>query len=495
PIWLPNARLAIYKACWFFQCAHEDILSAFDDAIHDGVHIISVSAGSSNPTSFFTDVYSIGSFHASKEGILVSASAGNGGTLGAVENNAPWTLTAAASTIDREFISNVQLGNSMILKGSSINPLKMDRYYGLIDAAAAAVNVGKIVVCTASENESSVDKSIVVRDGGGVGMILIDPISGNEDAGHEHVIPTTILGPKEVETLQDYFILNNQLKPTARGGSATIKIGATIQAPKMAVFSSRGPNPIAPDIIKPDITAPGVNILAAWPPASGEGVGYYKFDSGTSMSCPHVSAVAAIIKSYHPTWSPAAIKSARMTTATEMDNTKRPMVRNLHGSSTPLDYGSGHINPAAAIDLGMIYDYNTTDMINFLCNSIDVNLTIFPSLVTLGYPRILITVRDLNYPSIGVSELNGHVLVRRTVTYCGQGPTVFKENLTAPAGVTVTLKPKELEFKKAGEQKSFNVNFVPDKTSFGGVLFGSLTWSNGKYNVRSPILVGVIKMQ
>ncbi|XP_026416130.1 subtilisin-like protease SBT5.4 [Papaver somniferum] len=352
----------------------------------------------------------------------------------------------------------------------------------------------KIVVCTASQHESSFDKSIVVRDGGGIGIILTDQISGNEDVGYEHVIPTTILDPKQVETLQDYFILNNQLKPTARGCSATIKIGATIQAPKMAVFSSRGPNPIAPDIIKPDITAPDVNILAAWPPASGEGVGYYKFESGTSMSCPHVSAVAAIIKSYHPTWSPEAIKSAIMTTATEMDNTKRPMVRNLHGSSTtPLDYGSGHINPAAALDPGLVYDYNTTDMINFLCNSIDVNLTIFPSLVTCPNPPI--PNYDINYPSIGVSELNGHVLVRRTVTYCGQGPTVFKENLLAPAGVTITLKPKELEFKKAGEHKSFDVNFVPDKTSFGGVVFGSLTWSNGKYNVRSPILVGVIKMQ
>ncbi|MCL7031079.1 hypothetical protein MKW94_030947, partial [Papaver nudicaule] len=138
---MPSARLAIYKACWLGLCDSADVLSAFHDAIQDGVHIISISAGTT-PTSFFTDICSIGSYHAFKEGILVSAAAGNGGTIGTVANVAPWTLTVAASTIDREFNSNVQLGNSAILKGSSINPLQVNTYYGLIDGStAAAVNV------------------------------------------------------------------------------------------------------------------------------------------------------------------------------------------------------------------------------------------------------------------------------------------------------------------------------------------------------------------
>ncbi|KAJ0638531.1 putative tripeptidyl-peptidase II [Helianthus annuus] len=82
----------------------------------------------------------------------------------------------------------------------------------------------------------------------------------------------------------------------------------------MAVFSSKGPNIITPDIIKPDITAPGVNILAAWSPVSTADSINYNILSGTSMSCPHVSAVVALLKSVHPYWSPAAIKSAIMTT-------------------------------------------------------------------------------------------------------------------------------------------------------------------------------------
>ncbi|KAF9614676.1 hypothetical protein IFM89_019804 [Coptis chinensis] len=135
----PNARLAIYKVCWFHQCSDADLLLAFDDATHDGVDVISISIGATPPQpDFFSDAISIGSFHAFRKGILVSASAGNSGLPSTATNVAPWILTVAASTVDREFTSNVYLGNSKMLKGNSLNPLKMDQHYGVIDAAAAA---------------------------------------------------------------------------------------------------------------------------------------------------------------------------------------------------------------------------------------------------------------------------------------------------------------------------------------------------------------------
>lgn len=112
----PSARLSIYKACWFNLCSDADILSAMDDAIHDGVDIISLSLGPVPPQpSYFEDANSIASFHAFQKGILVSASAGNNAFAGTATNVAPWILTVAASNIDREFRSYIYLGNSKII--------------------------------------------------------------------------------------------------------------------------------------------------------------------------------------------------------------------------------------------------------------------------------------------------------------------------------------------------------------------------------------------
>ncbi|KAI3901049.1 hypothetical protein MKW92_050104 [Papaver armeniacum] len=143
-----------------------------------------------------------------------------------------------------------------------------------------------------------------------------------------------------------------------------------------------------------------------------------------------------------------------------------PILKNPSGSfATPFDYGSGHINPVAALDPGLIYDFNTNDIYNFLCSSPGL----FQNLVTCPKPPI--PTYDLNYPSIGVANMNGSATVVRTVTYYGHGPAVF--------GSTS---------KEAGEQMKFSVSFVADKTSHGSLVFGSLTWSSGnKYNVRSPI--------
>lgn len=111
----PNARVASYKVCWP-SCLDADILAAFDAAIQDGVDILSVSLGS-RPRHYFGHGISLGSFHAVKNGILVVCSAGNSGpSPGTASNVAPWILTVAASTIDRDFPSNVVLGNNKLFK-------------------------------------------------------------------------------------------------------------------------------------------------------------------------------------------------------------------------------------------------------------------------------------------------------------------------------------------------------------------------------------------
>ncbi|KAI3896298.1 hypothetical protein MKX03_009662 [Papaver bracteatum] len=423
-------------------------------------------------------------------------------------NVAPWILTVAASSIDRYFFSNVYLGNSKILQGTSLNPLKMDKYCGIVLAISAATTgeppknagfctkntldqdliKGKIVVCTietATDNRR--EKGIVVRDGGGVGMILIDPLL--IDVGFQFVIPATLIGQNEALVLQEYLSTEKTiliLGPNVFNRNPTGKILPTATvfktspAPAMAVFSSMGPNVITPDILKPDITAPGVNILAAWSPVAIDGAGGrsvdYNIISGTSMSCPHISAVAAVIKT------------------SVMNSTLKPILRDPIGSpTTPFDFGSGHVNPVAALDPGLIYDYGASDILNFLCGAGATGAEI-RNLTGAPFHCNPIPSYDLNYPSIGVSNMNGSVSVLRTVTYYGYGPTVFKPFVESPSGVKVRVTPHKLKFKEAGEKMSFRVRFMPYKNSNGSFVFGSITWSDGIYHVRSPIGLNVISV-
>ncbi|XP_040995059.1 subtilisin-like serine-protease S [Juglans microcarpa x Juglans regia] len=513
----PNARLAIYKACWFDLCSDADILSALDDSIGDGVDILSLSLGPVPPQPiYFENAISIGTFHAFQRGILVSASAGNSGLPQTATNVAPWILTVAASTVDREFNSNIYLGNSKVLKGSSLNPIKMETSYGLIAASSAAAPgvtaknasfcknntlnptlVGrKIVVCTIETvNDNRNEKSIFLREAGAVGMILVDPLV--KDVGFQFVIPGTLIGQEEAEELQAYMITAKN--PVARISSTTTVLN-TKPAPEVAVFSSMGPNIITPDIIKPDITGPGVNILAAWSPvatkATAERSVNYNIISGTSMSCPHVSAVAAMLKSYQPSWSPAAIMSAIMTTAMVLDNTRHAIGRDPNGSpTTPFDYGSGHINPAAAFNPGLVYDFNSHDIINFLCSNGATpaqlkNLT--GKLVQCKNPPT--PSYNFNYPSIGVANMNGNLSVYRTVTYYGKNPTTYAATIDYPTGVEVRVTPAKLKFTKMGDKMSFRVDFMPYKNSNGSFMFGALTWTNGIHRVRSSIGVNVVSV-
>ncbi|KAI3849401.1 hypothetical protein MKX03_007474 [Papaver bracteatum] len=352
---------------------------------------------------------------------------------------------------------------------------------------------GKIVVCSGL---FSADKAIVVRDGGGVGMIFsMKAVAGINDVIVHYVIPTSVLDIKEIQALQNYVSLSKN--PTARISPTTTILNST-RAPKMAFFSSVGPNTITPDIIKPDITAPGVRILAAWSPISIESTGGlsvdFNFVSGTSMACPHASAVAAMIKSHHPSWSPSAIKkSAIMTTANAIDNTNGPiLVSPTDSPASPFNYGSGHVNPTAALDPGLVYEYDSNDIIDIVCatraNATEIQM-LTRTKITCKNP--LIPTYNLNYPSIGVANMNGNLSVIRTVTYYGRRSATFTAFTQNPSGVTVAVIPNVLTFRKTGERKSFRVRFMPSETTNGSFVFGSLSWRSDVYQVTSPIALNV----
>ncbi|XP_021812574.1 subtilisin-like protease SBT5.3 [Prunus avium] len=454
----PKARVAAYKVCWppvnGSECFEADILAAFDIAIHDGVDVLSVSLGG-DPTAFFNDSTAIGAFHAVKHGIVVVCSAGNSGPdEGTVSNIAPWQITVGASTIDREFPSYVTLGNWKHFRGQSLSAVALPgkRFYRLISAAAAkAANAsvqeallckagtldprkvkGKILACLRGDN-ARVDKGEQALLAGAVGMILANnELNGNEIISDPHVLPASHINFTDGALVFAY--INSTKSPRAYIKRPTTQLG-TKPAPFMAAFSSKGPNTITPDILKPDITAPGVSIIAAYTEAQGPT--NQMFDqrrvlfnsvSGTSMSCPHISGICGLLKTLYPHWSPAAIKSAIMTTATTQDNSREPVLNASFYRATPFSYGAGHVNPNCAMDPGLVYDLSLNDYLNFLCSNgyNETQIEMF-SEETYKCPKPAISLTNLNYPSITVPKLNGSLVVTRTVKNVGTPDSIQVE--------------------------------------------------------------------
>ncbi|CAH9133520.1 unnamed protein product [Cuscuta epithymum] len=506
----PQSRIAIYKACWNSGCYDADLLAAFDDAIGDGVDVVSLSLGPDAPqVDYFNDAISVGSFHAVSHGIAVVASAGNQGFQGSATNLAPWIITVAATSTDRDFTSHILFGNGVNLTGESLSLLEMTNSTIIIPASTAfngyftpyqssyclesSLNrtkaTGKVLVCQHAESstESKVAKSVVVKDAGGIGMVLID--DADKDVAVPFVIPAAIVGKQTGDKILSY--INRTRLPLSRILSAKTVLG-TRPAPRVAAFSSRGPNSVTPEILKPDIAAPGLNILAAWSPEAAAKVNYNVL-SGTSMACPHVTGIIALIKAVHPSWSPSAIKSAIMTTATVLNKLHKPISVDPDGRrANAFDYGAGFISPTRVLDPGLVYDAQPTDYKAFLC-SIGGHDEKSLHLITGDNTTCDQTPPSpsaLNYPSITVPALNGEVLVTRTVTNVGKPVSVYKGVVFAPKGVNVTVVPRQLSFSHYGEKLNFTLIFkVAAPTQ--GYVFGSLSWRSKNIWVTSPLVVGV----
>ncbi|KAI3456612.1 hypothetical protein Pfo_013275 [Paulownia fortunei] len=511
----PKARAAVYKVCWppinGSECFDADVMKAVDVAIHDGVDVLSVSLGG-DPVDYFNDGIAIASFHAVKNGVVVIASAGNSGPVPAsVSNVAPWIITVGASTVDRQFQANVELQNGSILQGTSLSKaLPHKKFYPLISAAhARAANVsaedailckdetlnskkvkGKIVVCLRGEN-ARVEKGLEAARAGAAGMILCnDEASGNEIIADPHFLPATHINYTDGLIVFAYVNTSNNPQGLITAPKALLN---TEPAPFMASFSSRGPNTVTPEILKPDITAPGVNIIAAY--SEGVSPTHAEFDkrktpfnteSGTSMSCPHVSGVVGLLKTLHPDWSPAAIRSAIMTTARTRDNTVNPMRDADYEEATPFAYGSGHIRPNRAMDPGLVYDLNVNDYLDFLCG-LGYNQTLISHFASSYYdcPNKY-SLLNFNNPSITVPNLSGSVTVTRKLKNVGK-PGTYASRVRRPPGFSVSVEPNVLNFEKTGEEKRFKLTIKGRATS--GFVFGQLIWSDGSHYVRSPIVV------
>ena len=514
----PRARIAVYKALWSTQDAAtasgrtSDLVAAIDQAVADGVDAINYSISGSSTN--FADPVEIAFLFAADAGIFVSESAGNNGpTTGTVAHPSPWTTTVAAGTHNRNGVGSVTLGNGVTYNGASVakavgpapfidstaaglpgaDATKVALCYGATDNAGTAVLdpakiAGKIVLCDRGVT-ARVNKSLAVQEAGGVGMIMVNtsPNSINADF---HFVPTVHLNgcvtnptPPPATTCAE----RDALKAYAAtpGATATINqstITFSDPAPLTASFSSRGPLTAGGgDVLKPDIIAPGQDILAAVAPPGNHGLEFSLY-SGTSMSAPHVTGLAALLKQAHPDWSPMAIKSALMTSAGDV----------LDGPNTnPLvifRQGAGHVRPNNATNPGLVFDSNANDWLAFLCGTTSaVQPSACTDLKKAGYST---DASDMNVPSIAIGDMAGTQTVTRSVRNVGNAPATYTPTVSGLSGATANVEPASLSINP-GQTKTFTVSFARTTAALNAYTGGQLTWSDGAggHSVRIPLVI------
>ncbi len=494
----PRARIAAYKVCWGGAdggCNSSDSVAAIDQAVADGVDVINFSI--SGTSTNFLDPVEVAFLFAADAGIFVAASAGNAGPAAStVAHPGPWLTTVAAGTHNRNGEGSVKLGNGVTYFGASVatavgstplidstaaglagaDPAKVALCYGAADDAVVldpAKVAGKIVVCDRGVT-GRVNKSLAVKEAGGLGMILVNPSPNSLNADF-HSVPTVHLQNTDRAAVKAYAATANA---SAVINAASLVFNAV--APFTASFSSRGPLLAAGgDVLKPDLIAPGQDILAGVSPVGYNGRLFDQI-SGTSMSSPHVAGLAALFKQLQPSWSPMMIKSALMTSAYDV----------LDGPNTnPLvifRQGAGHVRPNNAVNPGLVFDAGFNDWLAFLCGTTSgVSVNTCTALKSQGYST---DASNLNTASIAIGDMAGVQTVKRRVTNVSGNPATFTASHTGLVGLNLAISPASLTLQ-AGETKEFKVTFTQVSSTPNAYVGGQLTWTNGTSTVRIPVVV------
>jgi subtilisin family serine protease len=504
----PRARLAIYKVCWTATataqtgCYGADTLQAIDDAVADGVDVINFSVGGTQNN--YVDPVETAYLNATAAGVVVVAAAGNDGpTANTVSHIGPWMLTAASGNTDRNAGGgDFTAGNGTVYSGFSGN------YWGVttgtlvlsstIPAAGqtvanaticaansldATLAAGKIVVCDRGTNNSTtrLAEGAEVKRAGGIGMVLLNP-----DAS------TPVADAQTIPTVQLANTLRAAVQAYAATPSATGTIGMAynrpgIVAPVVSSFSSRGPGLANQNVLKPDLMAPGSSIVAAVRPSltasqrdqivAGTLVGSPATGtmSGTSMATPHIVGAAALLRQLYPTWSPAAIKSALMTSASP--------VKLSSGANDPTrwNFGSGHLTPNAAAIPSLVYDTQIADYGRFICGQDLSPPAGIGTCATLG----AIKPWNLNLPSLQAAGVVVSRTLTRTVTNKSSATRTYVPTWSL-AGWDVQVSPPSLTLAP-NASASFDVKLTRTSATLGAWTFGSLTWNDGVVGMTSPI--------
>lgn len=546
----PRARLAMYKVCFTGTtatnggCASSAVVSAVNQAIADGVDVINYSIGPTAGGGNISDAQQIAFLNATNAGIFVAASAGNAGPVtGPSANLGPWITTVAASTHNRSTGANVIEGDGTVYRGASLNlaPLPSAavidaRYAGTIAYEALrpedqmarrlcyteadratpgqtnfpnfpagttassmaaldpALVANKIVICDRG-NSPRVNKSAAVLAAGGAGMVLAD--NGTGLVAEVHAVPTVHINEADGLALKAYVAAN--AAPTAELSKAQVFLDTP--APFLAGFSSRGPNVSNNSMLKPDIAAPGVSIVAALTPtttaaevtalkAGGSttktGSGLL---SGTSMASPHIAGVAALLKQQHPSWTPAMIRSAIMTSANDLlaDGVTTPLpwtVGATAAGNTPFGQGAGHVAPNGASDPGLVFNAGQLDYVRLSCGLTAPNVQIYTPATCQFYGTMKDTA--LNLPSITIASLLGATTVNRTVTNVSDVSSTYNASVTMD-GYDGVVTPSSFTIAP-GASQTFSVKLTRTAKPMNVWGFGNLTLSDGQgHNVRIPV--------
>jgi subtilisin family serine protease len=502
----PRAHLAVYKVCWIGRkdpgrqvedfCHDSDTVAAIDAAVADGVDVLNYSVAAS--ASVAAGPVETALLHAYDAGVFVATAAGNGGPQpGTVGSPAglPWVTAVAASTLPRTYAADATVngaGGRLQISGASSTGA-LDRA-PLVDAAAvpapgaeggkaelclagsldpAAVK-GKAVLCRRGEN-LRVEKSRVVAGAGGVGMVLYNTADGESLLADAHVVPSVHVSRGDGMAVKQLL---------AAGGGAQVSIAAARAVPGpgdvVASFSSRGPQAELPDVPKPDVAAPGVDILGASTPnpAAGEARPgeLFRSLSGTSMASPHVAGAAALLRQLDPSRSPAGIKSALMTTA-------RPAMRNQDGNTVagPFDMGSGRIDPTRAADAGLVLEVRFDDFLRYLEGLEPL----------VGDEKVLpLPAGDLNLPAISFSAFNAAAMTRRTFTSIDGGQATWEAGTEGLGGIAVTVVPPLFTIAP-GQSQTLAFGFALAGAPLGAYVFGAVVLTNradGR-TVRLPVSI------
>jgi subtilisin family serine protease len=462
----PGAHVEMFRVCAAAGCFSSDSVAAVGQAITDGVNVINFSiSGGGQP---YTDPVELAFLDATNAGISVNASAGNSGpAAGTSDHGGPWTTTVGASTGPRQFGSVVHLtadgGASLDVPGvtltngiSSATPVVMAATLpkaggGNEDALcqsdlAAGAATGKIVVCLRGTN-CRIDKGRRVLAGGAAGMLLTNQSAAVTDLESDNHYLPAIHTQFNGGSIQTFVTTHTNVMATWAQGTA-----GPAQPDVMASFSSRGPTF---DWIKPDVTAPGVQVLAGMTPQpdqttadNGPPGNLFQAIAGTSMSSPHSAGVSALVKAAHPTWTPEEIKSALMTSSVQS-------VVKEDGTTPagPFDMGAGSIRADRAVNPTLVFNETYA---NFVAAGTD------------AIHRV-----DLNIASVDASTFSGDLLTHRTAINVSGKSQNMAVQITQPAGVTITVG-----------NKNYDLHIAKDGTLTFPIHISAPDIANGQYFAR-----------
>ncbi len=519
----PRARIAVYKACWLRPnttrsvCATSDLALAIDAAVADGVDIISYSVGTSRREATAPDDLAL--LAAAKAGVTAAVSAGNEGpALGTIGSpaGAAWVITVGASSRDGDHAleamqvdAPTSIAGKYAVREANFTPAlsTFDPIEGQLvlvddnDDTLANGETGTFFdACEPIQNDAEVNGNIAFIERGGCEFTT--KIANAEDAGAAAVVVYNINGDPVVMTRMGSLLEvdipaimvgqadGNLMKDEIDEGrqvdvvlSKSFFLTVEDTGNVMGAFSSRGPATIQ-DVLKPDVTAPGINILAGLTPDAansndGENFGFL---TGTSMAVPHVAGVAALLKEAHPEWTPSVIRSALMTSAYQSIDQQ-----DGETPANPFDFGAGHISPNDAWAPGLVYD-TTDDEYDALACGIEAPTIDEDRCAALEAAGFSFDGSDLNQASIAISDLTNERTVTRRVTNVSDETGNYVAELESPPGMTMSVSPSSLSIGP-GQSATFDLTLRFQDGPLDLWRFGSLTWAGDDRNVRSPVAV------